>query len=94
MDQQSICLFPAMKQLSVQAIYSEPVGVFGPGAIGYYTVTNYLRQRHFPSTLRETPDESAATVIDDAILDALDKQPFSSIRELAQLTCIPRSTVH
>jgi DNA-binding IclR family transcriptional regulator len=57
-------------------------------------VTNYLRQRHFPSTLREITDEPAATVIDNAILDALEKQPFSSIRELAQLTCIPRSTVH
>jgi hypothetical protein len=58
------------------------------------TVTNHLRQRHFPSTLRETADEPAATVIDNTILDALEKQPFSSIRELAQLTCIPRSTVH
>jgi hypothetical protein len=28
--------------------------LLGPDAIGYSTVTNYLRQRHFPSTLRET----------------------------------------
>jgi hypothetical protein len=45
------------------------------------TITNYLPQRHFPSTLRETPDEPAETVIDNAILDAIEKQPFSSIRE-------------
>jgi hypothetical protein len=34
------------------------------------------------------------TIIDRAILDAHDKQPFSSILELAQLTCIPIITVH
>jgi hypothetical protein len=28
--------------------------VLGPDAIGYPTVTNYLRQRHFPSTPGET----------------------------------------
>jgi hypothetical protein len=28
--------------------------VLGPDAIGYPTVTNYLRQRHFPSALRDT----------------------------------------
>jgi hypothetical protein len=36
---------------------NELVAVLGPDAIGSSTVTNYLRQRHFPSTLRETPDE-------------------------------------
>jgi translation initiation factor RLI1 len=47
----------AMKPLSAQAIDNELVAVLGPDAIGCSTVTNYLRQRHFPSTLRETPDE-------------------------------------
>jgi hypothetical protein len=91
MDQRSICLFLAMKRLSAQAISNELVAVFGPDAIGYFTVTNCLRQRHHPSPLREIPDELAATVTDNTILDALEKQPFSSIGELAQLTCIPRS---
>jgi hypothetical protein len=54
MDQRSICLFLAMKRLSAQAIDNELVAVFGPDAIGDSTVTNYLRHRHFPSTLRET----------------------------------------
>jgi hypothetical protein len=93
-DQRSICLFLAMKRLSAQATYNELVAVLGPDAIGYSAVTNYLREWHFLSTLREAPDEPAATVIDKAILDALEKQPFSSIRELVQLICIPRSTVH
>jgi hypothetical protein len=58
MDQRSICLFLAMKGLSGQAIYNELAAVLGPDAIGYSTVTNYLCQRYFPSTLRETPDVS------------------------------------
>jgi hypothetical protein len=65
-----------MKQLSAQAISNELVAVLGPDAIGYSTVTSYLCQRNVPSPLRETPDEPAATVIDNAILDALQKQSF------------------
>jgi hypothetical protein len=54
MDQRSICLFLAMKRISAQAIDNELVVMFGPDAIGYSTVTNHLRQRHSPSTFRET----------------------------------------
>jgi hypothetical protein len=57
MDQRSICLFLAMKRFSAQAIHNELVVVLGPDVTGYSTVTNYLRQRHFPSTLRETAEE-------------------------------------
>jgi hypothetical protein len=46
-----------MERLSAQAICNELVAVLGPDTIGYSTVTNYVRQRHFPSTLRETADE-------------------------------------
>jgi hypothetical protein len=94
MDQGAICLFLAMKQLSAKAIHSELVAVLGPDVIAYSTLTKYLRQHQFPSIPCEAPNEHPATVIDEAILNALDKPPFSSVRELAQLTCIPRSTVH
>jgi hypothetical protein len=47
-----------MKRLSAQAIHNEFVAVLCPDAIGSSTVINYLRQRHFPSTLREIPDKS------------------------------------
>jgi hypothetical protein len=57
MDQRSICLFLAMKRLSAQAIYNELVAVLSPDAIGDSMVTNYLRQHHLQSTLRETTDE-------------------------------------
>jgi hypothetical protein len=54
MDQRSICLFLAMKRLSAQAIDKELIAVLGPDTIAYSTVINYLRQRHFPSPLRQT----------------------------------------
>jgi hypothetical protein len=43
-----------MKRLSAQAIDNELVAVLGPDAIGYSRITNYLRQRYFPSPLNET----------------------------------------
>jgi histone-lysine N-methyltransferase SETMAR len=43
-----------MKRLSAQATDNELVAVLGPDAIGYSTLTNYLRQWNLPSTLRET----------------------------------------
>jgi hypothetical protein len=57
MDQRSICLFLAMRRPSAQATHNELVAMLDPDAIGYSTVTNYLRQRRFPSALRETSDE-------------------------------------
>jgi hypothetical protein len=46
-----------MKRLSTEAIDDELLAVLGPDAIGYSTVTNYLCQRNFPSTLCEMLDE-------------------------------------
>jgi hypothetical protein len=43
-----------MKRLSAQVIYNELVAVLGSDVIGYSTVTNYLRQWNFLSSLRET----------------------------------------
>jgi hypothetical protein len=40
-----------------------------------------------------TPEEPATIIIDQTILDGLEHFPFSFIRELARLTCIP-TTVH
>jgi histone-lysine N-methyltransferase SETMAR len=94
MDQHSICLFLAMKGLSAQKIHSELVAVLGADAIGYSTITRYLRQQHFPTKSSEPPENTSITVVGNAILDALKQQPFSSIREIAKLTCIPRTTVH
>jgi hypothetical protein len=94
MDQRSICLFLAMKGLSARDVHNELVAVLGPDAIAYSTVTNYLRQWPFPAISSEPSDEPPTSIIDDAILDAFDKQSFSSVRKLAKLTCIPNTTVY
>jgi hypothetical protein len=94
MDQRSICLFLAMKGLSSRDVHNELIAVLGSDAIAYSTVTSYLRQRQFPDISSESSDELLTTIIDDAILDALDKQPFPSVKELARLTCIPTTTVY
>jgi hypothetical protein len=94
MDQRSICSFLTVKGFSAQTIHKELVTVLGPDAIAFFTVTRYLRQRQFPSVPCGRSEEPPNTVIENTILDALEKPPFSSIRELAKLTCIPTITVH
>jgi histone-lysine N-methyltransferase SETMAR len=94
MDQRSICLFLALKGLPARAIHGEPGAVLGPDAVAYSTVTKSLWQRQLLCTLLEPPDEPVMAIIDDTILSALEKQPFSSIRELANLICIPATTVY
>jgi hypothetical protein len=94
MDQRSICLFLAMKGLSARDVHNELVAVLGPDAIVYLTVTSSLRQRKFPTISSEPSDEPPTTIIDDAILNALDKQPFASVKELTKFTCISTTTVY
>jgi hypothetical protein len=94
MDQRVICLFLALKGLSTRAIHGELGAVLGLDAVAYSTVTKYFRKGRLPCTLLEPLEEPAIAMIDDAILSALEKQPFSSIRELANLTCIPATTVY
>jgi hypothetical protein len=94
MDQPSICLFLAMEGLSARDVHNKLVAMLGPDAIVYSTVTSYQRQRQFPPICSEPSEVPPTTIIDDAILDAVDKQPFSSVKELAKLTCIPTTTVY
>jgi hypothetical protein len=83
-----------MKGLSAQNIHDELIAVLGSDAIGYSTVTKYLRQTRRPPIPMETLENPPNTVTDDAILDTFQQQLFSLVRELAKLTCIQRSTIH
>jgi hypothetical protein len=76
------------------AVRNEFVTVLGPDAIAYSTVTKHLRQRQFPSLPCDPSGKPPKTVIDNSMLDALEKQRFSSIRELANLTCISTAIIH
>jgi hypothetical protein len=60
------------------------------------TVTRYLRKQSFANASQlapEEPDLGAADTIDNVILQALDEQPFASLRQIAKRTLIPMSTV-
>jgi hypothetical protein len=94
MDQRSISLFLAIKEPSAQAIHNNLVTVLGPDAIAYSTVTKCLRQQQFPSIPCDPFEEPPNTVIDHGVLDAFEKQRFSSVRKLAKLTCVPTTIVH
>jgi hypothetical protein len=94
MDQRSICLFLAMKGLSARDVHHELVAVLSPDAITYSSVISSPRQRQFPAICSEPSDEPPTTIVYGAILNALDKQPFSSVSELAKLTCIPTTAVY
>jgi hypothetical protein len=95
MDQRSISLFLALKGLSARAVSNELTVILGADAIASSTITKYLRQRQFTSILVDpAPEEPATIVIDQEILDVLERYPFSSIRELTRLTCIPTTTIH
>jgi hypothetical protein len=83
-----------MKGLSAREVHNELVAVLGLDVIGGSTVTRYRRQQQFPAIFPEPSDEPPPTIIDDAILEGFDKQPFSSVRELAKLTCIQTTTVY
>jgi hypothetical protein len=90
MNQRLICLFLALKGLSLRAVDNKLIAVLGADAIAYSTVTKYLRQGQFTSLLVDRPPEEPATIVTDReILDALQHYPFSSIRELARFTWIP-----
>jgi hypothetical protein len=84
------------KHLLAVAIRAEINSVLGEGIIGYSTVTCYLRKQSFVNASHlapEEPDLGAADTIDNAILQALDEQPFVSLRQIAKRTLIPMSAV-
>jgi hypothetical protein len=57
------------------------------------TITRYRWQPDLLAISSEHSDEILITILDGAILDALDKQPFSSLQEFAKLTYIPKTAV-
>jgi hypothetical protein len=95
LDSRSICFSFPLRGLSARAVSDELPDVLRADATASSTITKYLRQRQFTSILvTPLPEEPATIVIDQTILDALEQYPFSYIRELARLTCIPTTTVH
>jgi hypothetical protein len=97
MDQKAIVLYLHMRGMSLDAIREDLVHVLGENAVAYSTVTKYVRSEKF-SPKNDGPPSRPMSVergpVDQAILTALADHPFSSVRELSQLTSLPRSTGH
>jgi hypothetical protein len=83
-----------MQGLSARQVHNELVALLGLDVTGSSTVIRYLRHRQFPASSPEPPDEPPTTIIADAILEALDKQLFSSVKELAKFTCVSITAVY
>jgi hypothetical protein len=93
MDQRTICLYLSRKGFSAHTIHEELVQILGPDAIAYSTLTCHLRASRWTAQTEERYSDPPPDVVDNAILEALDQTPFASVRELAKVTCIPRTTV-
>jgi hypothetical protein len=93
MDQCIICLYLNRKGLSAQAIHDELVQVLGSDVIAYSTVTSYLDASRWRAQNEEQHSDPPPNVIDMAILQALNKTLFASVRELSKYMCISRATV-
>jgi AraC-like DNA-binding protein len=97
MDQRSIALYLAKKGLSAAAIHGDLGETLGPQAVAYSTVTMYLRTLSFRGKTEEEEigdHDQPLDEGDEVILKALAGESFPSVRELAQHTCLSRTTVH
>ena len=96
-DQRSIVIFLSIQGKSPTVIEKEMKDTLGEIAVKYSTITKYLRQIKFPpsSNLPEKDENlNVLDKVDQIILDVLDEQPFASLRQIAQIAGIPKSTVH
>jgi hypothetical protein len=97
MDQKPIVLYLRIKEMDLDAIHDDFIRTLGQDAVAYSMVTKYARSAQLSSRKEATPPEAPdveRSSVDEAILTALAKFPFSSVRELLRRICLPRSTVH
>jgi hypothetical protein len=97
MDQRTIVASLALKGLSARSIHQDLVATLGGDAMAYSTVARYIHDEHC-----SPPSQTAAPIAvssdlddsDEAILSALDENPFASVHQLSRLTHIPATTVY
>jgi hypothetical protein len=99
MDQKPIFLYLRMKGMALDAIHNNLAPTLGKDAVAYSTVAKYARSAQFSGRKEATPPEAPdveRSPIDEGILTAVAEVqfPFSSVRELSRIICLPRSSVH
>jgi hypothetical protein len=97
MDFNSIVLYFKAKGMKAREIHSELVSTLGTKVPACFTVTRWLREakldQFFETAVHLTQDVEVDE-IDATISLALEVQPFGSVRDIAQLIRLARSTVH
>jgi hypothetical protein len=97
MDLKPIVLYLLMKGMDLDAIHDDLVCTLGKDAVAYLTMTKNARSAQFSGRKEATPPEAPeveCNSVDEAIPTALAQFLFSSVRELSQSICLPRSTVY
>jgi hypothetical protein len=97
MDFNSIELCLKAKGMLAREIHSDLVATLGTKVLGYSTVTRWLREAQldqFSETAVDFTEHAEVDEIDEGILSALEVQPFGSVRDIARLGRLARSTVH
>jgi hypothetical protein len=99
MDHKPIVLYLRMKGTTLNTIHDDLVRTLGKDPVTYSTVTKYARSAQFSGRKEATPPEAPdaeRSPVDEAILMALSEFPFpfSFVRELSRMVCLPRFTVN
>ncbi len=96
-DIRSIVYFLSMQGKSPTQIQEEINHTYNTNIISYSTITKYLRQRICAQN--NNPSENSDIILkrnlqQELILGALQDNPYSSIRQIAYMTGIPKSSVY
>jgi hypothetical protein len=97
MDFNSLVLYLKAKGMNAREIDNDLIVTLGMNVPGYSSVTRWLRQARldqFSDTAVDFTEDAESDEIDEAILPTLEAQPFGSVRDIALLTRLARSTVH
>jgi hypothetical protein len=97
MEHCSITLYLTLKGLSAMKIHSNPTKITVTQAVAYSTMTGYLHITSFtdPIEVKENQDRpSSSSEIDEAILNALADELFSSLYELTRHTYLSKTITH
>jgi hypothetical protein len=101
MTQRPIVTYLSLKGMLAHEIHDDIVVTLGPDAVSYSSVTRCLRETRFPPS-KPRPEPHPAEVqrdrdlddSDQAILAALEDNPFASVRQLSRLTYLPSTIVY
>jgi hypothetical protein len=97
MTQRPIDTDLSVKGMSAREIHDDNVVTLGPDAVSPGSVTRYLREARFHLSKPEPHPADVQRHLDDsdqAVLAALDDNPFASVRQLSRLTHLPSTTVY